>query len=45
MVGQLERLLHKDEVMPSVHKKVSAAVLMSLASLAVIHPESQVLKR
>ena len=41
---QMERVMMRDGVMPSAHGKVTVAVLSALASLAVAHPESQVLK-
>ena len=43
IVAELQRLIERDQVMPSIHRKVTAAVLSALAILAVNHPESDVL--
>lgn len=44
MVAHMQRVIIRDGVMPSTHRRVTAAALSALASLAVTHPESQVLK-
>lgn len=44
MVTQMQRVITRDGVMPSTHRRVTAAALFALAALAVTHPESEVLK-